>query len=123
MWFRKSSRVEELERIIQMQSRLIHQLQSSLAMATGQSPPEPLPLPLKRPWPPSKVRGAEAVTVVDREVRREQELKAAVAASFPLPAYMANQKPVPEEQIPPGKSAGGGFSPSTNEPPPSLPAA
>jgi hypothetical protein len=123
--FRKPehTRIQELERTVEDQQRLIHQLQTALAQALGQPLPAPLPPhsrpPLPRSGAPARIRGAEDVSVLDRAQRREQELKAAVEA-VPLPEYMRNPRP-PTGPLPEGKNVGGGFSPLSDPPPSPAP--
>lgn len=128
MWPKKTPSNLELEnqrltQLVDTQARVIHTLETALARATNQPLPAPW-RPLSRPLSPNspspKIRGAESVSVMDREARREEDLKGAVQESFKLPAYMeknTREAVIPPEQIPSGKSVGGGFS-SPSAPPP-----
>lgn len=134
MWFtqKPTAAQTELDRLYQLvdtQSRLIHQLETVLARLTSQPPPAPWhphsrpPLPLSTGTEPRKIRGAESVSIMDREARREEEQKGAVQEAFKLPAYMEKNTrealtAIPPEQVPPGHAIGGGFSPPQNAPPP-----
>lgn len=121
MWFMKrptptpSFQETEISRLLDLvdsQARHIHRLEVALAQATGQPRPGPLRQPSRPLSPPSppKVRGAESVSTMGREARREEEARAAVQEAFKLPSYMEKPTPVPPEQIPEGKGVGGGFS-------------
>lgn len=125
MWtpFRKPehTRIQELERTVEDQQQLIHQLQTSLAQQLGQPLPAPLPLrsrpPSPRSVPPtSRVRGAEDVSVLDRAQRRERDLKLEVEA-VPLPEYMRHPRQPNPSQVPEGKNVSGGFSSPSDLPP------
>jgi hypothetical protein len=124
-----TAELDRLYQLVDSQSRLIFTLESALARATNQPPPAPW-LPHSRPLLPSspspnskaylssRIRGAEAVSTMDREARRKEEETTVVQETFKLPAYMEKQtRAIPPEQVPPGKSVGGGFSPLQSEPP------
>lgn len=130
MWFTKRPTPlrQDLDRLLDLvdsQARHIHRLETALARATNQPLPGPLRLPSRAPspsstssnTPPGKIRGAEAVSTMDRAARQEEEHRTAVHTAFRLPAYMEAPTPIPEAQIPAGKSVGGGFSPRSEPPP------
>lgn len=142
MWFKKSTiPLDTHLAIVEGYRQQVYQLQVSLAILTRQPLPAPLPPPSKRLWPsstvlgtlgspvtgrqvPIRVRGAEAVSVITKDLRREEELKSAIHREFKVPDYLAHPLPVPADQVPEqGKSVVGGFAPLASEPPPSPPPA